>query len=222
MVASPEAEAGVTAVSRRAPVAGRRPACSRLERLEPDELLALVVGRRWFSASGGTPERALLTTTSTATTSWSSVSWRCASQTATPGRTSSHSATAASRRSEDLPALARLLALAGVDSPCASVRPAGTDQSNSAVVVDESVVLKVYRRIEPGPAVEDGAARGLEALRLRPAAARRDRARGRRAPSDPRDRDGVRARRRGRLGISRPPRWHTATRRGCRAGALAR
>ena len=42
----------------------------------------------------------------------------------------------------------------GVRSPCAYVRPAGLDQTNSAVVVDEAYVLKLYRRIEDGPAVE--------------------------------------------------------------------
>ena len=31
-----------------------------------------------------------------------------------------------------------------------SIRPMGTDQSNSSVVIDETVALKLYRRIEPG------------------------------------------------------------------------
>ena len=60
-------------MSRRAPVAGAQAGVSRLEHLEPDELLALVVGRRWFSASGGTPESALLTTSIAASISVSAL-----------------------------------------------------------------------------------------------------------------------------------------------------
>ena len=57
----------------------------------------------------------------------------------------------------------------------------GLDQSNSAVVVDESVVLKVYRRIEARTGRRGGAAAGVSRrVRLGPPAARRDRARDRR------------------------------------------
>ncbi len=151
-------------MSRRAPVAGTQASVSRLEHLEPDELLALVVGRRWFSATGGTPESALLSTLvhGDDELELGLVEVRFADGDARTYLVAlGHGGGEAL---EDLPALARLLALAGVDSPCASVRPAGTDQSNSAVVVDESVVLKVYRRIEPGPAVEAELLRGLEAF----------------------------------------------------------
>jgi maltokinase len=41
-----------------------------------------------------------------------------------------------------------------------SIRPMGIDQSNSSVIIDESVALKFYRRIEPGVNPE------LEALRF--------------------------------------------------------
>ena len=73
-------------------------------------------------------------------------------------------------------------------------------------------MLKLYRRIEDGPAVEAELLRRSRGVRLRPAAARRDRARGRRAPYDPRDRDGVRARRRGRVGAGGRGARRTATR----------
>ena len=42
----------------------------------------------------------------------------------------------------------------------ASIRPMGADQSNSSVVIDEAVALKLYRRIEPGVSPE------LEILRF--------------------------------------------------------
>lgn len=48
----------------------------------------------------------------------------------------------------------RLAALAGVDTPCRRVRPIAGEQSNSSVVLDERHVLKLYRRLEPGPAPE--------------------------------------------------------------------
>jgi predicted trehalose synthase len=48
----------------------------------------------------------------------------------------------------------RLAALAGVATPCRSVRPIAGEQSNSSVVLDERHVLKLYRRLEAGPAPE--------------------------------------------------------------------
>ena len=42
------------------------------------------------------------------------------------------------------------------------VRPAGLDQTNSAVVVDGAYVLKLYRRVEDGPAVEPELLQALE------------------------------------------------------------
>ena len=56
--------------------------------------------------------------------------------------------------------LRRLAALCGVETPCATVRPMGVEQSNSSVVLDEQHVLKVYRRLEAGPNPE------LELLRV--------------------------------------------------------
>src|SRR6185436_19386675 len=53
----------------------------------------------------------------------------------------------------DRTAVRRLLALCGVDTPCEAVRPAG-EQTNSAAVVDDAYLLKLYRRIEAGPGVE--------------------------------------------------------------------
>lgn len=48
----------------------------------------------------------------------------------------------------------RLAALAGVATPCRSVRPIAGEQSNSSVVLDERHVLKLYRRLEAGPGPE--------------------------------------------------------------------
>ena len=61
-----------------------------------------------------------------------------------------------------LPALARLVALAGDETPCTSSRVIGVEQSNSSVVIDESVVLKLYRRLEAGPSPEVELLRALE------------------------------------------------------------
>lgn len=63
---------------------------------------------------------------------------------------------------ECLPALARLAALAGADAPCAVARAVGVEQSNSSVVLDERLVLKLYRRLEAGPCPEVELLRALE------------------------------------------------------------
>ncbi len=47
--------------------------------------------------------------------------------------------------------VARLAALCGIDTPGATVRPMGVEQSNSSIVIDERHVLKLYRRLQPGP-----------------------------------------------------------------------
>ncbi len=54
----------------------------------------------------------------------------------------------------------RLAARAGVRTPGDNIRPIGTEQTNSSVVIDERHVLKLYRRLEPGPNPE------LEMLRV--------------------------------------------------------
>ncbi len=44
----------------------------------------------------------------------------------------------------------RVEGCAGLDGELSSARPIGTEQSNSSVVFDDRLILKVYRRIEPG------------------------------------------------------------------------
>ena len=113
-------------------------------------------------------------------------------------RTSSRSVARGEDALGDPAALRRLLALAGVESPCTDVRPAGLDQTNSAAVVDDAYVLKLYRRIEDGPAVEAELLDALERGGFDSAPRLRGRARSRRRHA--RDRDRLRARARRRLG----------------------
>jgi predicted trehalose synthase len=63
---------------------------------------------------------------------------------------------------EHLPALTRLALLAGIETPCASARAISGEQSNSSIVLDENVVLKLYRRIESGHSPEVELLRALE------------------------------------------------------------
>jgi maltokinase len=53
----------------------------------------------------------------------------------------------------DLGVLLVVLASAGAEHPSAA-RPLGLEQSNSSIVADERLLLKVYRRLEDGPNVE--------------------------------------------------------------------
>jgi maltokinase len=134
---------------------------TRLEELPPTELLALVTGRRWFSATGHAPAGAAVAAVvhaepelELALVEISFADGAAATYLVAlgPGGTNAL---------DDRRALHRLLRLAGIETPCETVRPAGLDQSNSAVIVDDALVLKLYRRIEDGPAVE---AELLEAL----------------------------------------------------------
>jgi maltokinase len=135
----------------------------RLGRLAPDELLGLLRGRRWFRAlehpAAGARVTAVLHADDALELSLVDVRFA-------DGETGHYLVALGADGSDamtDLEALRRLTHLAGVETPCLAVRPVGVEQSNSAVVLDESVVLKLYRHIEPGPGIEAELLHGLQA-----------------------------------------------------------
>jgi maltokinase len=127
---------------------------SLLVGLAPSGLLELVAGRRWFAATGheaiGASLAALVHADDELELGLVEVAF------ADGGSALYLVALGAGGEDAlgDPAALRRLLALNGVESPCADARPAGLDQTNSAVIVDDAYVLKLYRHIEDGPAVE--------------------------------------------------------------------
>ena len=137
-------------------------AVTRLEHLDSDALLGLLLGRRWFAVSGHDPESARL---AAVVHEDDELELALVEVRFTDGTLSTY-VVALDPEGEDatehLPALARLVALAGADTPCAASRPIGVEQSNTSVVLDESVVLKLYRRLEGGPGLEVELLRGLQ------------------------------------------------------------
>lgn len=135
---------------------------ARLERLGSDALLGLLLRRRWFAAVGHDPAGARLSGIVHAD---DELELALVEVRFTDGARSTY-LVAVDRDGEDaaehLPALARLVALAGADTPCASARAVGVEQSNTSVVLDESVMLKLYRRPEAGPSLEVELLRALQ------------------------------------------------------------
>lgn len=134
---------------------------SRLVVLPPDRLLALVAGRRWFARTGHDPAGASLAAVAHEDGELQLGLVDVALAGGDSARYLVALGAGGADALDDPAAVGRLLAMAGVETPCADVRPAGLDQTNSAVIVDDAYVLKLYRRIEDGPAVE---AELLEAL----------------------------------------------------------
>ena len=127
---------------------------SLLGGLAPSGLLELVAGRRWFAATGheavGASLAALVHEDDELELGLVEVEFA-------DGGSAVYLVALDGRGADalgDPAALRRLLALTGVESPCTGPRPAGLDQTNSAAIVDDAYVLKLYRRIESGPAVE--------------------------------------------------------------------
>jgi maltokinase len=136
---------------------------TQLDSLGSDGLLGLLSGRRWFAAAELSPESASLTTVVHADEQLelALVDVRFAGGTR---RTYLLAVGPDGEEAmESLPALARLAGLAGLTTPCLSARAVGVEQSNSSAVLDESVVLKLYRRLETGPSPEVELLRALEA-----------------------------------------------------------
>jgi predicted trehalose synthase len=134
----------------------------RLARLAPAELLGLLHGRRWFRAlehpAASARVSAVVHADDALELSLVDVGF-------TDGEHGLYLVALGADGGDamaDLAALRRLTQLAGVDTPCLAVRAAGVEQSNSAVVLDESVVLKLYRHIEPGPGIEAELLHGLQ------------------------------------------------------------
>ncbi len=127
---------------------------SRSQALGSDELLELVVGRRWFGAKEREPEGAHVAAVAHADgdLELALVEVRFLEGTHDTYVLALCFADGAPEDALDRPAcVRRLAALCGVDTPCATVRPIGVEQSNSSVVLDEAHVLKLYRRLEAGP-----------------------------------------------------------------------
>lgn len=126
------------------------------------ELLALVTGTRWFAAAEHQPECAHVTRVvhadgdlELALVDVRFVEGMHRTYLVALGPEGQDAA-------ECLPALARLAALAGADGRCTSSRVVGVEQSNSSVVLDERLVLKLYRRLEAGPSPEVELLQALE------------------------------------------------------------
>jgi maltokinase len=135
----------------------------RLGRLGPDELLGLLLGRRWFRAFGQPPASAHVAAVIHADDALELALVDVRFKDGPGGLYLVALGTDGGDAMTDRASLRRLAQLAGVDTPCNSVRTAGGEQTNSAVVLDESVVLKLYRHIEPGPGIEAELLHGLQA-----------------------------------------------------------
>jgi len=141
-------------VSVRAALIGPEDRVSRLEALPSDGLLALVAGRRWFARTGHDPAGASL---AAVVHEDGELELGLVEVAFADGGSATYLVALGADGKDalgDAAPLRRLLALSGVETPCADVRPAGLDQTNSAVIVDDAYVLKLYRRIEDGPGVE--------------------------------------------------------------------
>jgi maltokinase len=135
----------------------------RLGRLASDELLDLLLGRRWFRALEHPPASAHVAAVVHADDALELSLVDVRFRDGLGGMYLVALAADGGDAMTDPASLRRLAKLAGVDTPCASVRVAGGEQTNSAVVLDESVVLKLYRHIEPGPGIEAELLHGLQA-----------------------------------------------------------
>ena len=127
---------------------------TRIETLTSDELLALVIDRRWFAALGREPETAGVSSVVHAD---DELELALVEVWFAEGTHSTYLVGLGPDGQDALehrPALSRLCALAGIETSCAASRLVGVEQSNSSVVIDESVVLKLYRRLEAGPSPE--------------------------------------------------------------------
>jgi predicted trehalose synthase len=127
---------------------------TRIEHLSSDALLGHLAGRRWFATPSDGPRSAFVSCVVHADDELelALVDVQFANA---PDRTYLLALGPEGQDAfEHLPALARLTGLAGIETPCASARSISAEQSNSSVVLDESVVLKLYRRIESGPSPE--------------------------------------------------------------------
>ncbi len=140
-----------------------RQGASRSEALSSEELLALVVGRRWFASKEREPEGAQVSAVAHADGDLELVLVEVRFLEGTHETyllVLGYDDGTPQDALEHPERVRRLAALCGVDTPCATVRPMGVEQSNSSVVLDERHVMKVYRRLEAGPNPE------LELLRV--------------------------------------------------------
>jgi len=136
---------------------------TRLERLGDDALLGLLAGRRWFADAQRGPQSARV---SRVVHGDDDLELALVDVQLAGGESSTYVVAVGpdgEDATEQLPALARLVALAGAETPCLTARASGVEQSNTSVVLDESVVLKLYRRLEAGPSPEVELLRALEA-----------------------------------------------------------
>jgi len=134
--------------------------------LSEPELLALLTEQRWFASKDRVPDRAevvdLPVDEPELALAIVEVGFRTGGREHYTLALASDDALPADALSR--PALAaHLAALCGVETAGAAVRPMGVEQSNSSVVIDERHVLKLYRRLQPGPNPEVELLRALAA-----------------------------------------------------------
>ena len=120
--------------------------------LGSDELLALVSDARWFGAKGRVAEAAEVVDVPLEDDAVALAIVEVRFQ----AGTHEHYLVALDDGDEIVDAFerpevaTRIATLAGVPAEGARVRPVEVEQSNSSVVLDERLVLKLYRRLEPG------------------------------------------------------------------------
>ena len=127
---------------------------TRIEHLDSDALFGHLAGRRWFAAGADRPRRACVSCVVHADDELELVLVDVQFADV-PDRTYVLALGPEGQDAfEHRAAVLRLAELAGIETPCLSVRAITAEQSNSSVVLDESFVLKLYRRIEIGPSPE--------------------------------------------------------------------
>ena len=130
---------------------------SRAEALSSEQLLGLVADRRWFASKERDPESAHVSAVTHADAELELVFVEVRFPEGTHETyllALTFDGDEPSDALEHPAAVRRIAALAGVKTKCKTVRPVGVEQSNSSVVIDEQLVLKLYRRLEAGPSPE--------------------------------------------------------------------
>jgi maltokinase len=130
---------------------------SRAEALTSEQLLELVADQRWFASKERDPESAHVSAVTHADAELELVFVEVRFPEGTHETyllALTFDGDKPSDALEHAPSVRRIAALAGVKAQGKTVRGIGVEQSNSSVVIDEQLVLKLYRRLEAGPSPE--------------------------------------------------------------------